>query len=642
MHSRQRSLQSASPPARGAEAFAPSVATLVVTTDDAVWGALASMAGVVDPRQYDSISELTSQWPARCAAVVVVDARAAADLQAQLTQILAHGGALVPVAIVDEDLRGAAASLERQRVLFDHLLMPLDAGTAQTVVARAGEEAAARLALTAGDTGLPSAASALDPDSARATLAKDASRPAPAAAVASTPPANSARIVPGRRWLLLAAVALALLAGTAWWWQGDAPRNSAPPAASAVASAPGTAVVGAGAMLPHAQSSQAMTDEQVELSLERARLAMRERRYIDPVDDNALGHYKAVLALEAANGEARQGLQRITELLLARAATALAARDNPAALRSLEAARALQPGHPRLAALDAQVGSRAAELSAAQVQAAMQANAFVRAATLLGQAEKSGAVSAVDAAQLRQEIARRSAAAQLAELARLTQARIAQGQLLEPAGDNARQYLATLQERAGTAMADEIARLGELYQKRLVGEAHAAMTAGAWTQAETWLAELRATRGASAAAVTLQKDLDKARAAVRAAEPGRTTAPPVIDAPTATPASQTPTPVAAAPAIVAPAHLSKSLQVAYPRQAALHNTTGWVQVELDVDAAGRVENAHVLDASPRGVFDEAALAAVRRAAFVAAVASDGSRQRMTVALKVHFQLDDRP
>jgi outer membrane biosynthesis protein TonB len=49
----------------------------------------------------------------------------------------------------------------------------------------------------------------------------------------------------------------------------------------------------------------------------------------------------------------------------------------------------------------------------------------------------------------------------------------------------------------------------------------------------------------------------------------------------------------------------------------------------------------VLDASPPGLFDAAAVSAVQHGTFVPATAADGSHQRTTVSMRVRFQLDDR-
>jgi protein TonB len=49
----------------------------------------------------------------------------------------------------------------------------------------------------------------------------------------------------------------------------------------------------------------------------------------------------------------------------------------------------------------------------------------------------------------------------------------------------------------------------------------------------------------------------------------------------------------------------------YPEGAKARGVEGWVEVEYTVTAEGTVDDVRVVDASPAGVFDAAALAAVR-------------------------------
>jgi TonB family protein len=673
----QPSAKSAPNPTGIVPKAAARIAVILITPDDALWRTFTAVPGASNARQFDSIGEFLGQWGRTRPAVVALDARATGDLATALDSIGSHGAALVTIALVDEPRRVAAAALERQRRLFEHLLLPLDPGTAKSVLDHASEEAAARQALLGVETATPTPAPTPAPEAVRearpaakpaegarasadvpATVtplatAAEASRPRvrrsdtvpvpqPAAAAVAQRPSR----MPRPPFIAALLIAVATLAAATWWSLArplpgtsavEAPAAATLPAS--VPAVPGPASRPSGAP---AQASAALTrasvDEQVELALEKARNALRERRYIDPLDDNALSHYKTVLALDPANGEALQGQERIAEVLLARAAAALAAHDNAGSLRTLEAARAIAPSHPRLAGLDAQVNARAVELSSGQVQAAMQAGAFGRASTLLNQAERAGTIAAAEVATLRQDIARRTAAAQLADLARLVQARISQGQLIEPQNDNAKGYLASLSERGGPAMADEVARLTDLYQKRVVSEARTAMAAGAWTQADAWVAELRSTRGGGTLAQSLQKDVERRSVDARApaaAEPPPT---PGAIAPSVTPLA---VPAAATLAISKPAQLAKPLKVVYPRDAALRNASGWVMVEVEIDAAGKPGSVRVLDASPPGLFDAAAVSAVQHGTFVPATAADGSHQRTTVSMRVRFQLDDR-
>lgn len=53
----------------------------------------------------------------------------------------------------------------------------------------------------------------------------------------------------------------------------------------------------------------------------------------------------------------------------------------------------------------------------------------------------------------------------------------------------------------------------------------------------------------------------------------------------------------------------------YPRQALVDRKEGWVVVEFTIATDGSVKNARVVKAQPRGIFEQAALQAVRRFRF---------------------------
>lgn len=53
----------------------------------------------------------------------------------------------------------------------------------------------------------------------------------------------------------------------------------------------------------------------------------------------------------------------------------------------------------------------------------------------------------------------------------------------------------------------------------------------------------------------------------------------------------------------------------YPRSALTQGIEGWVLVEFTIGTEGQVKNPHIVSSDPRGVFDEAALGAVKRFRF---------------------------
>ncbi len=77
---------------------------------------------------------------------------------------------------------------------------------------------------------------------------------------------------------------------------------------------------------------------------------------------------------------------------------------------------------------------------------------------------------------------------------------------------------------------------------------------------------------------------------------------------------------------------------AYPRDAARAGITGWVQVEVLVNADGSVRSAKVVDAKPKGMFEAAAMTAVLRWKFKPKVL-DGKPVDQRGQCKIEFNLN---
>jgi protein TonB len=77
----------------------------------------------------------------------------------------------------------------------------------------------------------------------------------------------------------------------------------------------------------------------------------------------------------------------------------------------------------------------------------------------------------------------------------------------------------------------------------------------------------------------------------------------------------------------------------YPAQALARGQSGEVRVRVTVDTDGRVTDVLVLSASPPGVFDQAAVKAVRKWRFEPVI-KDGRAVEASVATTILFQPDD--
>jgi protein TonB len=142
-------------------------------------------------------------------------------------------------------------------------------------------------------------------------------------------------------------------------------------------------------------------------------------------------------------------------------------------------------------------------------------------------------------------------------------------------------------------------------------------------------AQLAAAQQAAAAKAAAEKEAAAKKAAeqqaaevAKAAPPPKPTAPPPAPA---KPAGETRNAVALSPA--APE---------YPLQAARNQTSGYAVVEFTVSPDGSVDNPHVIDSSPRRVFDSAAIQAVRSSKFKPAL-KDGEPVASTLRRRIDFK-----
>ena len=68
------------------------------------------------------------------------------------------------------------------------------------------------------------------------------------------------------------------------------------------------------------------------------------------------------------------------------------------------------------------------------------------------------------------------------------------------------------------------------------------------------------------------------------------------------------------------------------------NTEGWVKVQFSITAAGTVRDAFVVDASPKGVFDSAALKAIARWRYSPKVDGGVAVESVGLQTLIHFEL----
>jgi periplasmic protein TonB len=518
-----------------------------------------------------------------------------------------------------------------------------------------------------------------------------------------------------------AGVAVVAVAAGAFIFLGKSNDKAAPATAtpSKVTAAPTQSTAAApaaddrGLATPAVETS--LVKGKVDDLLEKARLAMRERRYSEPIGDNALLYYRSAAAADPSNGEAVDGLQRVASVLAARFDDAMNSGRFDEASLALANFKAAAPNDSRIPGLEVR-------LITAQISKALGDGNLDRANALIRQAQASSAISPDQINKWKTDVAHRTEDAKVQKVAAMVSDRIRDGRLIDPADDSAKVYMQQLHDLAPTnptttrltrelttaymrkareaAIANHAAdvdrwlteakaagvSVSEItsFQKELSNARQKAVNAEteriagmvrdrlrdgrltdpAQDSAAYYMNQLQGTDANNPAVAQLSHDLagklvDRARASAQAGKGGgvvdndlnqakRWGADPkdILAVQAIQNAPKTPMTAAArsaAAAGVSPASLAASLKRTryvppeFPSKALSQRMSGAVTVEYTVDASGDPRDVRVIEATPPGVFDKAAVAAIKRWHYDPVVAN-GTPVEVPVRTSIRFEL----
>jgi TonB family protein len=680
--------------AAGAPAGArPAVAVTAITTrDDFLLELGQALAGQASIRPVDSVAAALEGLASstKRGQVLIIDALHANEVRPAVDAVQGRAPHAVILVFAAEALeRQVAAAVKGSKVFAVLPSSPVDPRKTHAVFAGVIEEAAARRMPPAAPSPAQAAEAGIELESTRS------------AQTLKVPGMSGGK---GRLLLIAGAVAAAAaLAAGAWFFtRGHGAAPSPAPAAPAHEAPAATSTEAPEAAPPAAPSADlSIVHGKVDELLEKARLAMRERRYTEPTGDNALLYYRSAVAADATNGEARDGLQRVAGVLAGRFEESLNAGHLEEAAQNFANFKAAVPDSPRAAEL----GGR---LANTQITKAVAELNLERAAALLKQAQQSGFLTAEQVSKWKSELARRQDEAKVQRLAALVEDRIHEGKLVEPADDSARYYarqlISSYPSSPSTARAQR--NLVSAYMRK----AREAGIARNGAEEERWLTEARAA-GVSATDISaFQHDLAGAQAKAARAEgdhlaqlarervrDGRLTDPAQDSAAyyltqlqSADPENAALAPVsrdlakqlleraraaaqsgrsadqdlaqarrfgaddkaiqavqqlgsAKAGANIDPATLAGSLKPVktvppeYPQSALAKGISGSVLLSFTVDAKGNTSEVQVVQSTPSGVFDRAAVSAVRRWKY-APVTVNGAPVEVPTRTLVRFEL----
>jgi protein TonB len=489
---------SGSPSARAAAEI-----VALTTRDEFLLELGEALSGQATIRPVDSIDtaiELLNQSRAR-AQVLVVDSVETANLRADVEQAQANSPQASILVFAPADAEKQTAAALKGTGTFAVLATPIDKRKTAAVFEGAVADASARRARVGTETRVgvsgpgisvePASIGMQRPDIGRGDSGGDSKR---------------TMIIGGG-----VALVLAIAVGAWFMMRGDdkpAPAATTTPAADSAPQssepeaeevAPVTPVV---AEVPLIQGN-------VDELLEKARLAMRERRYTEPAGDNALLYYRSAAAADPDNGEAIDGLGRVAAVLASRFDESMAAGQFDDAALALANLKTAKPS-------DSELAARELKLATAQINKALNDGNLDRAAALVRGAQQSGSIPAEQITKWRAEINRRQDEARQRRAADLFADSIRDGRLTEPANNSAKHYLE--QMRDAGASSSVIQRMTRELNNAYLRKAREAALANNRAEADRWLAEARAGGVSNSEINALQRDIAAARQRAAAAE----------------------------------------------------------------------------------------------------------------------------
>jgi TonB family protein len=471
--------------------------TAITTRDDFLLELGEALGGQASVRPVDSVGGAIDYLSStKRGQLLVVDTRDLADARADVDQAHAQAAhATIVVFVTAEAEKQISAALKGANV-FAVLPLPIDKRKTAIVLDSAMTDAVAR---------------------------KATARPNPGVSVESFQPRLDSGSAPPPEqkskaglFAIIGVAGVALAAGGGYFLlnkdKAPAPAavvNTPKATTHAQATAPADSASADTSLDPTPTVDTSIVNGKVDELLEKARGAMRERRYLEPVGDNALLYYRSAAAADPNNGEAKDGLQRVASVAASRFDESMNAAKFDDASLALANLKVAAPTDSRIPAFEL-------KLTTAQINKALGDGNIDRAAALVRQAQQSPNIPADQLTRWRSDMARRQEDAKVQKLANLVSDRIRDGKLTDPADDSAKTYAQQLHDSSPTNPNTQRA-LRELNAAYL-RKAREAGAAKNNADMDHWLAEARAGGASSADIQAVQRDAASQRLKAAQAE----------------------------------------------------------------------------------------------------------------------------
>jgi TonB family protein len=413
------------------------------------------------------------------------------------------------------------------------------------------------------------------------------------------------------------AAALIVIVGGIWWaaTQFTAEQNPTTPV-----------------NVPEPSTLPAEKPDPLQAELRLAKEAFDQGLYVEHAGESALDLYRSALALDPSSEPARAGVRSVADKILERAETALTNGQLEAAVRNIESARDIDATHPRLAFLDVQIAreherlklSRAHDITERVSKLVAQAYDRMRGGNLFtppGNSARDALIAArrLDPTDPTVTQATRDLSANLIEAA----------QRFVTAGNtaSAKQHIDVAREigATGPSLAAVERSLASAMRRDAPPLANTSASDAAVAKSSSESASGSAAPNAKLTPVSTEQAASSAKVS---------TAQSAGAAPDL-PASQPTT------TLLQAAALRRTRQVApkYPDRAAMNGTQGWVDIEFTISPEGVPVDLKVRDASPKRMFDRAALDALAQWRFEPLKTANGPHAQRAI-LRMRFELEN--
>jgi TonB family protein len=484
----------------------------ISTRDDFLLEIGEALSGQTSVRPVDSVDTALETFGSnrKVTQLLAIDARDVANVRAAVEQINNQASHIVVLVFASAESEKQTASALKGTSIFAVLALPLDKRKASAVIDGAVADAIARRPAQAPQRPAAGGDMRFDRNSSITVESSQAD-------VGNSSPSESGSGGSKTMIMIGGGVAAVVVAAAAAWFfmrEPSAPAAATPAKKASVSldvnqeNAAANEVVAEPAPVVDMPLINGTVDE----LLEKARLAMRERRYTEPNGDNALLYYRSAAKADASNGEAADGLRRVASVLSSRFDESVAAGRFDEAALALAHLKAATPEDDR-------VGSLEAKLATAHITKMLADGNLDRAASLVKGAQQSGSVPEQQITRWKNEIARRQDDVKQKRLVDLAQDRIRDGRLSE-GDDSAKAYAEQLKDMgsgAASAYQRVTRELGAAYMRK----AREAAVANRSADVDRWLAEARSAGVSSAELNGFQREIAAAKQKAAAAEADR-------------------------------------------------------------------------------------------------------------------------